>query len=78
MHGVLAGTDSATAALGKLPDAAQRKILDLVNECFVNGIQAGFRFVSVAAVLGLLVSIFFVGGSLRGHRREAAPESAGA
>jgi EmrB/QacA subfamily drug resistance transporter len=78
MHGLLAGTDSATAALGKLPDAAQSKILALVNESFVNGVQAGFKFVSVAAGLGLLVSILFVGGSLRGHRRETAPESAGA
>jgi hypothetical protein len=78
MHGVLAGTDAGTAALSKLPDAAQSKLLGIVNESFVNGIQAGFKFVSIAAVLGLLVSVLFVGGSLRGHRREAAPESAGA
>jgi EmrB/QacA subfamily drug resistance transporter len=78
MHGVLAGTDASTAALVKLPDAAQTKILGIVNESFVHGIQAGFRFVSIAAVLGLLVTIFFVGGSLRGARHRAATESAGA
>jgi EmrB/QacA subfamily drug resistance transporter len=78
MHGVLAGTDSGMAALQKLPTAAQQTVHTFVGDSFVNGIQAGFRFVSIAAVLGLLVTIFFVGGRLFGQRQSVAEETAGA
>ena len=75
MHGVLAGTDASADALAKLPHAAHAQVLTFVNDSFVNGIQAGFRFVSVAAILGLLVSVFFVGGRLR-RRPAQAPAPA--
>jgi MFS family permease len=77
MHGVLAGTDAGTAALHKLPGAAQSKVLDFVDTSFVHGVQAGFRYCAIVAVIGLLISIFFVGGGLAARRR-AAVERAGA
>ena len=76
MHGVLAGTDAGTAALHRLPLHAQHTVDTFVGDSFVHGIQAGFRFVSIAAILGLLVTIFFVGGRLLGERADVAEESA--
>jgi EmrB/QacA subfamily drug resistance transporter len=76
MHGVLAGTDAGTAALHKLPAGAQQTVNNFVGDSFVHGIQMGFRFVALAAVLGLLVTIFFVGGRLLGRRVPVAEEPA--
>jgi MFS family permease len=77
MHGVLAGTDAGTAALHKLAGVAQTKVLGFVDDSFVHGIQAGFRYCAIVALLGLLISILFVGGGLRA-RGPAAVERAGA
>ena len=78
LHGELAGTDAAAAALKQLGTSAQDTILGIVRESFAVGVQAGFRFVAIAAVLGLLISLFFVGGRLLPQRRGAATERAGA
>jgi EmrB/QacA subfamily drug resistance transporter len=75
LHGQLAGTDSAAAALNQLPESAQRVIVTIVRDSFAVGVQAGFRFVAIAAVLGFLISLFFVGGRLL-PRRSGAPERA--
>jgi EmrB/QacA subfamily drug resistance transporter len=77
MHGVLAGTDAGTAALHKLSGVAQTTVLDFVDDSFVHGIQAGFRYCAIVALLGLLISILFVGGGLRA-RGPAAVEQTGA
>jgi hypothetical protein len=71
---VLAGTDAGTSALQQLSASAQSTIMGIVRESFATGVQAGFRFVTVAAVLGFLISLFFVGGRLIGGRVE--PEEA--
>ena len=42
--------------------------MTIVRESFATGIQAGFRFVTIAALLGFLISLFFVGGRLLGRR----------
>jgi EmrB/QacA subfamily drug resistance transporter len=68
MHGALAGTDSGQAALAQVPTAAHDKIVAAVSDSFAIGIQNGFRFVTAAAVLGFLISLFYVGGRLLGHR----------
>jgi EmrB/QacA subfamily drug resistance transporter len=68
MHGALAGTDAGEAALAQVPAAAHHTILAAVSDSFAFGIQAGFRFVTAAAILGLLISLFFVGGKLVGRR----------
>ncbi len=75
MHGLLAGTDAGTDALHQLGASAQATVLGIVRESFATGIQAGFRFVTIAAVLGFLISLFFVGGRLLG-RRAGEPEEA--
>jgi EmrB/QacA subfamily drug resistance transporter len=75
LHGQLAGTDAAAAALKHVPTAAQGTITTIVRESFAVGVQAGFRFVAIAAVLGFLISLFFVGGRLL-PRRTAAAERA--
>jgi EmrB/QacA subfamily drug resistance transporter len=71
LHGVLAGTDSGTTALHQLSSSAQGTILGIVRESFASGIQAGFRFVTIAAILGFLISLFFVGGRLLPQRAAA-------
>jgi hypothetical protein len=72
LHGVLAGTDTGTAALHQLGSSAQATITGIVRESFATGVQAGFRFVALAAVLGFLISLFFVGGRLLPRRRQVA------
>ncbi len=74
LHGVLAGTDSGVDALHQLGPSVQSTILRIVRESFAVGVQAGFRFVTIAAVLGFLISIFFVGGRLIPAGRRAAHE----
>jgi dipeptide/tripeptide permease len=72
LHGVLAGTDSGIDALHQLSPAVQTTIMGIVRESFATGVQAGFRFVTIAAVLGFLISIVFVGGRLLPSRAPAA------
>ena len=63
-HGLLAGTDpSVDAVRGFSPEAVER-IEGLVRDSFVTGIEAGFRVVSVIALIGFVVSVLFVGGRL--------------
>jgi EmrB/QacA subfamily drug resistance transporter len=63
-HGLLVGTDpSIDAFRGLSPDAVER-IEGLVRDSFVTGIQTGFRVVSAIALVGLVVSVLFVGGRL--------------
>jgi EmrB/QacA subfamily drug resistance transporter len=77
LHGQLAGTKAAAQALHELPQSAQNVIQPIIKDSFAVGVQAGFRFVAIAAVLGLLISLFFVGGRLLPQRTSAA-ERAGA
>ena len=67
VNGVLAGTDSARDLLAQFPGAAAH-IQTLAGDAFVAGVQAGFRLVTVLAVLGLVVAFLFVGGPLRRAR----------
>jgi len=77
LHGQLAGTDAARHALNQLPQSAQNVIVPIIKDSFAVGVQAGFRFCAIAAVLGLLISLFFVGGRLL-PQRTATAERAGA
>ena len=71
LHGVLAGTDSGEAALRQLPPGAAQKVEQAVRDSFAAGLQSGFRFVAIAALVGLAISLIWVGG-----RGEPAPEPA--
>ena len=66
LHGLLAGTDAATSALAKIVPAKQAEIEQIVSDSFVAGIQVGFRVVAGVALVGLVVSVLFVGGRLIG------------
>jgi EmrB/QacA subfamily drug resistance transporter len=74
LHGDLAGTDAAESALAELPTAAMARIVEIVREWFVVGIQTSFRVVAGIAVLGLIISLLFVGGRLFGPKHEAEPQ----
>jgi EmrB/QacA subfamily drug resistance transporter len=71
LHGVLAGTDASQQALAELPKGAAATIEKIVRDSFASGLQAGFRFVAIAALAGLVISVLYVGG-----RPEAEPEPA--
>jgi dipeptide/tripeptide permease len=60
LHGDLAGTDAAAAALAQLPANAADEIRRIVGESFVLGVQTSFRVISAIALAGLLLAIFFV------------------
>jgi EmrB/QacA subfamily drug resistance transporter len=66
VQGVLAGTESA----GSPGD----QLVELVREAFASGLAWSFRLVAVLALAGLVVSVLFVGGSLRGRRASATSE----
>jgi hypothetical protein len=75
VHGILAGTESARDALERLPAAVAERITELVREAFVAGMQWAFRLVAALALLGVVVSVLAVGGSLLRARRPApAPD----
>lgn len=70
LHGELAGTDTAAAALADLPASAADEIRRLIADSFASGVQTSFRVVAGVAILGALVAIFGVG-------RTPDPEPAG-
>jgi EmrB/QacA subfamily drug resistance transporter len=76
LHGLLAGTDSATAALAQLGSSVRSEIEQIVRDSFASGIATSFRAIAVVSILGLIVAVLGVGGPLRrGHRPgQAAPE----
>ncbi|MGH2796652.1 MAG: DHA2 family efflux MFS transporter permease subunit [Thermoleophilaceae bacterium] len=65
LHGALAGTDSAAEILRRFSERTADRLLELVREAFAAGMQWSFRLVAALALCGLLVSVLFVGGSLR-------------
>ncbi len=76
LHGDLAGTDAAAAALAQLPSAAQDMITEIVRSSFVLGLQTSFRVIAAIAVLGFIIAVLFVGGRLFGGQSQAKPETA--
>ncbi|MBA3262533.1 MAG: MFS transporter [Thermoleophilaceae bacterium] len=75
VQGVLAGTESAAEVIARQGGATAERLVELVRESFVSGLVWSFRLVAVLAFAGLMVSVLFVGGSLVGRPREAAPRA---
>ena len=73
LHGALAGTDSASQILARFPGAAADRLVELVRDAFAAGMQWAFRLVALLALLGLLVSVLFVGGSLLRGEQGSTP-----
>jgi EmrB/QacA subfamily drug resistance transporter len=68
VQGALAGTESAAEIVARQGAAAAERLLEVVRDAFVAGLNWSFRLVALLALAGLLVSVLFVGGSLRRRR----------
>ena len=75
VHGVLAGTDSAKQVVARFPEDVSDRLVELVRDAFAAGMQWAFRIVALMALVGLVVSVLYVGGSLF-RRRRADPATA--
>jgi dipeptide/tripeptide permease len=64
MHGLLAGTDSASAAFARLGSSAQAEVQRIVTDSFVAGLQTSLEVVAAVALVGFLTCVTFVGGRL--------------
>jgi EmrB/QacA subfamily drug resistance transporter len=70
VQGALAGTESAAEIVARQSAAAER-LLEVVRDAFVAGLNWSFRLVALLALAGLVVAVLFVGGSLRRSRSTA-------
>lgn len=61
LHGDLAGTDAAAAALAELPQKAIDTIQAIVRESFADGVQTSFRVIAAVAIVGFLVAVIDLG-----------------
>jgi EmrB/QacA subfamily drug resistance transporter len=71
VQGALAGTESAAEIVARQSSAAAERLLELVRDAFVAGLNWSFRLVAALALAGLLVAVLFVGGPLRRQRSTA-------
>jgi EmrB/QacA subfamily drug resistance transporter len=67
LHGDLAGTDAAAAALERLPAGAAEEIRSIVEQSFMSGVHTSFRMISAIALAGIVIAVLFVGGRGRGE-----------
>ncbi len=74
VHGILAGTDSAQQVLSRFDAGVADRIVGLVRDAFVGGMQWGFRLDALLAFGGLLVTWFLLGRDA--PAAESAPEPA--
>jgi EmrB/QacA subfamily drug resistance transporter len=72
LHGALAGTESSTEILARFSRGVADRMLELIRDAFAAGMQWAFRLVAALALIGVLISILFVGGSLLRGRGRAA------
>jgi fucose permease len=70
VQGALAGTESAAEIVARQGAAAGDRLLEVVRDAFVSGLNWSFRLVAALALAGLVVAVLFVGGSLLGPRSE--------
>lgn len=71
VQGALAGTESAAEIVARQSAAAAERLLEVVRDAFVAGLNWSFRLVALLALAGLVVAVLFVGGSLRRSRSTA-------
>jgi MFS family permease len=60
IHGVLAGTEPGQRAFAQFDTSVAERVLDVVKESFVAGVQLSLRVVAVIALAGLVVAILRV------------------
>ena len=61
LHGELAGTDAAAAALSELPADVHLTVIRIVGDSFAHGVQTAFTVVAAIAVAGFLVAVGVLG-----------------
>ncbi|MCB0866970.1 MAG: MFS transporter [Solirubrobacterales bacterium] len=61
LHGDLAGTDAAQAALSELPADVHLTVVQIVSSSFAHGVQTAFTVVAAIAVAGFLVAVGVLG-----------------
>ena len=57
IHGVLAGTEPGEAAFRQFDTSVADKVLDVVKDSFVGGVQLSLRVVAAIALVGLVIAI---------------------
>ena len=70
IHGVLAGTESGERAFADFGSGVADRVLDVVRDSFVAGVQLSLRVVTAIALVGLVVAILGI--------RPRSPEEAAA
>jgi EmrB/QacA subfamily drug resistance transporter len=60
IHGILAGTEPAERAFAEFSTSTADRLLEVVRESFVAGVQLSFRVVAAIAVIGLVVALLGV------------------
>jgi EmrB/QacA subfamily drug resistance transporter len=68
VQGALAGTESAAQIIARQGKEAGERLLEVVREAFVSGLNWSFRLVALLALAAFVVALLFVGGSLFGRR----------
>jgi EmrB/QacA subfamily drug resistance transporter len=71
LMGTLAGTESAAELIARFSERTGERLVDLVHDAFTSGMEWSFRLVAALALVGMAISVLFVGGSLL--RRQAGP-----
>jgi EmrB/QacA subfamily drug resistance transporter len=69
IHGVLAGTESADRVLRTFSDRIAERLELLAGDAFAAGFDWAFRFDFALTVIGFVVAVVFVGGTLHLRRR---------
>ena len=57
IHGVLAGTEPGEAAFHQFDVSVADKVLEVVKDSFVGGVQLSLRVVTGIALVGLVIAI---------------------
>jgi EmrB/QacA subfamily drug resistance transporter len=57
IHGALAGTEPGNAALSQFDPSVADKVIDVIKDSFVSGVQFSFRVIAAIALVGLVIAI---------------------
>jgi EmrB/QacA subfamily drug resistance transporter len=72
VRGVLAGTDSSQTVLTTYAGQLGDQLVELVRDAFASGLRWAFLLDGALAIVGVIVSALFVGGSVFKRRHAAA------
>ena len=60
IHGILAGTESGKSAFADFSTSTAERVLEVVKETFVAGVQLSFRVIAAIALIGLVFAVLGV------------------